>query len=97
MQCVLYIPAESIEHGDVGKHVEDVVGVGRVIKRGPLLRGGRGGGEEGGLWFALIVHAIKTYHLYVWPETKEDVGMSCHEKEREQEYTYADTGTESHQ
>ena len=33
-------PAQSVEHGDVGKHVEDVVGVRWVVGRGPLLRCG---------------------------------------------------------
>ena len=33
-------PAQSVEHGDVGKHVEDVVGVRWVVGRGPLVRCG---------------------------------------------------------
>ena len=66
------VPAESVEHGDVGKHVEDVVGVGRVVVGGPLLGRGRGRGEEGRLRLALIINAIKPYHLH-----KTDHDPSC--------------------
>lgn len=55
--------AQIVEHHDVGIHVEQVVGVGRVVVCGPRLR----------LWtivrehviavFGLVIHAVKSCHL----------------------------------
>lgn len=58
-----HLLAQVVEHHDVGVHVEQVVGVGRVVVGGPRL----------GLWtfvreqvvavFGLVIDAVKSCHL----------------------------------
>ena len=54
---------EIVEHHDVGVHVEDVVAVGRVVVRGPLLRFGALVREHVVTVLGLVVHAVEALHL----------------------------------
>lgn len=56
-------PAELVEHSDVGIHVVDVVGVGRVLGDVPLLWLGALGREHVAAVLGLVVHAVKARHL----------------------------------
>ena len=56
-------PAQLVEHGDVGVHVVDVVGVGRVLGDVPLLGLGALGAEHVAAVLGLIVHAVEARHL----------------------------------
>lgn len=55
--------AQVVEHHDVGIHVEQVVGVGRVVACGPRLRLWAIVREHVVAVFGLIIHAVKSCHL----------------------------------
>ena len=54
---------KSIENGDVGIHVEDVIRVRRVLFGDPLTGLRSGGFEQVVLCLALIIHTVKSHHL----------------------------------
>lgn len=56
-------PAELIEHSNVGIHVVDIIGVGRVLDNVPLLWLGALGGEHVAAVLGLVVHTVKACHL----------------------------------
>lgn len=60
---VLDLLAKVVEHHDVGVHVEEVVGVGRVVFRGPHLRLRAAVREHMVAVLRLVVHAVKASHL----------------------------------
>ena len=62
MATVCLLP-EPVEHGDICKHVEDVVGIGRVIVVAPLVWVWSGVLKLMDLCLALIVHTVKSRHL----------------------------------
>lgn len=57
------LPAQLVEDSDVGVHVIDVVGVGRVLADVPLLWFRALGGEHVTAVFGLIVHTVEACHL----------------------------------
>ena len=56
-------PAELVEHGDVGIHVVDVVGVRGVLGDVPLLWFGALAAEHVTAVLGLVVHAVEARHL----------------------------------
>lgn len=58
-----YLLAQVVEHHDVGIHVEQVVGVGRVVLCGPPLRLWAFVREHVVAVFGLVVHAVKACYL----------------------------------
>lgn len=60
---VLDLLAKVVEHHDVGVHVEEVVGVGRVVFRGPHLRLRAAVREHMVAVLRLVVHAVEASHL----------------------------------
>lgn len=56
-------PAQVVEHHDVGVHVEEVVGVRRVVVRRPGLWLRALVGEHVVAVFGLVVHAVEACHL----------------------------------
>lgn len=55
--------AQVVEHHDVGIHVEQVVGVGRVVVCGPHLRLWAFVREHVVAVFGLVIHAVESCHL----------------------------------
>lgn len=60
---VLDLLAKVVEHHDVGVHVEEVVGVGRVVFRRPHLRLRAAVREHVVAVLRLVVHAVEASHL----------------------------------
>lgn len=58
--------AQVVEHHDVGVHVEQVVGVGRVVVRRPGFGLWTLVGEHVVAVLGLVVHAVKSRHLDRW-------------------------------
>lgn len=66
-------PAELVEHSDVGIHVVDVVGVGRVLDNVPLLWLGALGAEHVAAVLGLVIHAVKACHLQRHQGGKQEI------------------------
>lgn len=60
---MLDLLAKVVEHHDVGVHVEEVVGVGRVVFRCPHLRLRAAVREHVVAVLRLVVHAVEASHL----------------------------------
>ena len=63
--------AQVVEHHDVGIHVEQVVGVGRVVICGPRLRLWAFVREHVVAVFGFVIHAVKSCYLQ---DNKDHVG-----------------------
>ena len=50
---------EVVQGGDVGVHVVDVVGIGRVVHLSPLLRGGNVSVKHWVLGLGLVIHRVE--------------------------------------
>lgn len=56
-------PAQVVKHHDVGIHIVQIVGVGRVLLRSPLLGLWAFSGEHVSTMLGLIIHAVEASDL----------------------------------
>ena len=71
-------PAEAVEHDDVGVHVEEVVGVGRVFLGRPLFWRRRVSVEQNVFGFRFIVDTVEARYLQTtqnWKSLKAQLKM----------------------
>lgn len=71
----MYSLAEMVEHGDVGIHVVEIVGVRRVLLVVPVLREAHVRVQHGVLRFRLVVHAVEPDHVLDKPHNMNYIGQ----------------------